>query len=47
MTEPTDLEVDEVTTDALLLTDMSPITERIVPKNYLINLDICKRPYQI
>jgi hypothetical protein len=26
---------------------MSPITERIVPKNYWINPDICKRPYQI
>jgi hypothetical protein len=46
-TEPTDLEVDEVTTYASLLTDTSPTTEKIAPDNRGINIGKCKRPFQI
>jgi hypothetical protein len=40
--EPADLEVDEATTDASLLTITSPITEKIVLNNHGINSDKCK-----
>jgi hypothetical protein len=47
ITEPTDLEVDEVTTGASLLTGTSPTTERIAPDNSRINPRKCKRPCQV
>jgi hypothetical protein len=46
-TEPADLEVDEVTTGASLLTGTSRTTKRIAPDNPGINPGKCKRPYQV
>jgi len=46
-TEPTDLEIHEVTTDVSLLTGTSPITENIAPLNSGINPGKCEHPCQV
>jgi hypothetical protein len=40
--EPANLEIDEVTIDASLLTGTSPTTQRIARDNPKINLEKCK-----
>ena len=47
MTEPADLEIYEVTTDASLSNETSPTTESMAPLNPGINPEKCEHPCQV